>query len=140
MDTEFKWKGREGMGKWEMDVWNRGRHIIYCDNQRSGRMEPKLNIICSDIIVAARCIADARVLEEVITHMSFVRFELPIHPSYRRTMSLVSYCTVSIKPPTATRVGRFPSPSRSCFCILTYQASDTRASFERPAALGDTGK
>jgi hypothetical protein len=45
------WKGREGKGKWVMYVWNRGRHIIYCDKQRGGRMESKLNILCSDIVL-----------------------------------------------------------------------------------------
>jgi hypothetical protein len=92
-DGYLKWilevdtsSGKKGNGREKgRCVWNCGRDIIYCDKQRSGRMESKLNIISSDIILVAGCTADPQVSDEATTHMPLVSY-----PSYITT-SVISW-------------------------------------------------
>lgn len=98
-----------------MDVWNRGRHIIYCDKRRSDLMESKLNIISSDVIFLAGCTADPQASNEATVHMLLVR---AAHHYTESHHSSASYCIHQVSHSYPRRT-RFTSPSRSCFLIPT---------------------
>ena len=87
-----------------MNVWNCGKHIIYCDKQRSGRVESKVNIISSDIILVATCTADTQVSEEVVVYAHAIG-ELLLYSLYLT----MAFSKVLHRYPYRTR---FPSPSR----------------------------